>query len=179
MELATRLAARLHARVEWYPGSESALMAALEDRVLDLVIGGLDDKAPWTEQAALTRPYLGIRTVVAAPAGVTVPGDLAGVEVAVRGGTADVAALTAAGARIRAVPEITGGERVPVAVDEWQLGALGLTESEHELGAHQHVWAVPPGENAWLSEVEHFLLALSHDEVVALLVAADRAGGAA
>lgn len=179
VELANRLAARLHARVEWYPGSESELMAALKDRVLDVVIGGLDDAAPWTELAALTRPYVGMRSVVAAPAGVTVPDDLSGVEVAVRGGTADVAALTAAGATVRAVAEVTGDERIPVAADEWQLGELGLTASKHELDARNHVWAVPPGENAWQSEVERFLLDLSHDEVTALLVAADRAEAAA
>jgi ABC-type amino acid transport substrate-binding protein len=67
VELVQRLAEQLGAQVQWYPGSESTLMAALKDRVLDLVVGGLDAKAPWTQQAALTTPYVTMRTMVAAP----------------------------------------------------------------------------------------------------------------
>ena len=50
-ELVRKLAGRLGATVQWYPGSESALMAALKDRVLDVVVGGLDAAAPWTAAA--------------------------------------------------------------------------------------------------------------------------------
>jgi polar amino acid transport system substrate-binding protein len=42
VQLVQRLAERLGTRVEWHPGSESDLMSALKDRVLDLVVGGLD-----------------------------------------------------------------------------------------------------------------------------------------
>ncbi len=173
--LVTRLAERLGARVEWYPGSESELMAAVKDRVLDLVVGGLTADAPWTKEASLTKPYVTMRTLVAAPAGVRVPGDLTGQRVAVTGGTAEVAALTSEGADVVAVPEVTGDEGLPVVVGEWRLTELGLTASRHELGAADHVWALPPGENGWQAEVERFLLGLSHAEVVRLLVAAERA----
>lgn len=83
VHLVERLAARLGARVEWHPGSESTLMAALKDRVLDLIVGGLDAKAPWTKQASLTKSFVTMRTVVAVPAGVAAPTNLAGVRVAV------------------------------------------------------------------------------------------------
>ncbi|WP_250036699.1 substrate-binding periplasmic protein [Paractinoplanes maris] len=172
--LVTRLADRLGARVEWHPGSESELMAAVKGRVLDLVVGGLAADAPWTEEASLTRPYVTMRTLVAAPAGVRVPDDLTGQRVAVPGGTADVAALVGEGATVVAVDEVTGREQLPVVVGEWRLTELGLTPSKHELGATDHVWALPPGENAWQSEVEHFLLKLSHDDVVRVLVDAER-----
>lgn len=172
--LVQRLAERLHARVEWYPGSESSLMAAAHDRVLDLVVGGLDDRAPWTEEASLTRPYITVHTVLAAPPGVSVPDDVEGTRVAVQAGTADVAVLTAKGARVVAVREVTGKEGVPAAVGEWRTGALGLTDSGHDLASADHVWALPPGENAWQGEVEDFLLGLSHDEVAGLLAEADR-----
>ena len=69
VRLVEQLAGRLHARIEWYPGSESSLMAALHGRVLDLVVGGLDAAAPWLKEAALTRPYVTLRTVIGAPEG--------------------------------------------------------------------------------------------------------------
>ncbi|MEV0731223.1 transporter substrate-binding domain-containing protein [Polymorphospora sp. NPDC050346] len=174
--LVRRLAGRLGARVEWYPGSESTLMAAVKDRVLDLVIGGLDAKAPWTESASFTRPYVTTRTVVAARPGVEVPDDLDDVRVAVPAGTAEVAALAGEGAVVVPVPEVTGAETIPVVVGEWRVAALGLDESGHDLGGQDHVWAVPPGENGWQVEVERFLLGLSHAEVTRLLVEAERPG---
>lgn len=175
VDLVTRLAQELGARVEWYPGSESELMAAVKDRVLDLAVGGLAADAPWTAEASLTKPYVTMRTLVAAPAGVPVPDDLTGQRVTVPGGTADVAALAGEGASVVAVDEVTGEEDTPVVVGEWRLAELGLTPSEHELGSTDHVWALPPGENAWQAEVENFLLGLSHDDVVRLLGDAERA----
>jgi polar amino acid transport system substrate-binding protein len=175
VRLVERLAGRLGARVEWHAGSESTLMAALKDRVLDLVVGGLDSKAPWIEEASLTKPFVTVRTVVAVPDGVPAPRDLEGVRVAVAAGTAEVSALIRKGAVPAAVPAVTGTEGMPVAVGEWQVAALGLRLTKHELAGHDHVWAVPPGENAWQVEVERFLLALSHDEVVGLLAEAERA----
>ncbi|MEV4712560.1 transporter substrate-binding domain-containing protein [Micromonospora sp. NPDC049374] len=174
-ELVRRLARRLDARVEWFPGSESELMAALHGRVLDLVVGGLDAKAPWTTQAALTRSYVTMRTVVAVPTGVSAPGELSGVRVAVRGGTAEVAALRGEDALPVPVTEVSGREGLPVVVGQWRLAELGLRETGHELAVHDHVWAVPPGENGWQVEVERFLLALSHPEVEQLLADAERA----
>ncbi|MDG4833393.1 transporter substrate-binding domain-containing protein [Solwaraspora sp. WMMD1047] len=172
--LVQRLADRLDARVEWYPGSESTLMAALKDRVLALVIGGLTEQAPWTEAASFTRPYVTMRTVVAAAPGVPVPADLDGIPVTVEAGTAQVAAVAAAGAVVTPVETVTGQEGTPAVVDEWQLTRLDLLPSDHELDQQKHVWAVPPGENGWQVAVERFLLDLSHDEVTRLLVEADR-----
>ena len=171
VQLVQRLARQLGARVEWHPGSESTVMAALKDRVLDLVIGGLESDAPWTEQAALTRQYVTVRTLVAAPPGVTVPDSLDGVRVAVPAGTAEVAAVAAEKAVGVPVPEVTGEEDIPVLVDEWEVDALGLQASRHEIAEHDHVWAVPPGENGWQVEVEHFLLDLEQADVKRLLAA--------
>ncbi|HEU5109748.1 MAG TPA: transporter substrate-binding domain-containing protein [Micromonosporaceae bacterium] len=167
--LVERLADGLGARVEWVRGGESELMEALRERVLDLVVGGLDAEAPWTREASLTRPYVRMRTVVAVPDGVPVPADLDGVPVAVEAGTAAEAALADEGARPVPVPEVTGRERTPVVVPEWQVRPLGLRPTGTDLARHDHVWAVPLGENGWQVEVERFLLDLSHDEVARLL----------
>ncbi|MFI9815156.1 transporter substrate-binding domain-containing protein [Saccharothrix variisporea] len=168
-DLVTRLADELDARVEWHPGAESALMAALEGRQLDLVVGGLTDDLPWTEHAALSRPYATTRVVVAATDGVELPPDLDGRRVAARGGTAEAAALADEGAEVVPVGDPAEVRDLPVAVEHWRMDALGLRAAEHVLLERRHVWALPLGENGWLVEVERFLLELPDGEVDRLL----------
>lgn len=45
------------ARVAWRTGGEEQLVTQLQHGHLDVVIGGLSDKTPWSDQAGLTRPY--------------------------------------------------------------------------------------------------------------------------
>ncbi|TLM87018.1 transporter substrate-binding domain-containing protein [Pseudarthrobacter sp. NamE5] len=56
-ELVRGFAEQLGADVEWVAGTEQVLAEELKHGGLDLVIGGLDDKTPWTTHAGLTRPY--------------------------------------------------------------------------------------------------------------------------
>ncbi len=56
-DLARGFAASLDAGVEWTEGGEEYLMEALKQGDLDLVIGGLTESTPWTDKAAVTRPY--------------------------------------------------------------------------------------------------------------------------
>ena len=56
--LISEFADRFEARVEWTPGSEAALLKALDRGELDIVIGGFLDDTPWTDLGAVTRPYL-------------------------------------------------------------------------------------------------------------------------
>jgi polar amino acid transport system substrate-binding protein len=172
--LVERLAERLDATVEWYPGAESELMAALKHRVLDMVIGGLTDSAPWVKEASLTRPYVTIRTLVAARAGVPVPEDLAGTRVVARAGTEDIALLMARDAVPVAVPEPAQADGLPAVLDEWEVGPAGLAASRHTLAEHKHVLAVPLGENGFQTTVERFLLGLTRAEVLDLLEDAAR-----
>ena len=55
--LVREFAATLPAEIEWTVGGEEMLILALEDGDLDLVIGGLTADTPWTEHAAITKPY--------------------------------------------------------------------------------------------------------------------------
>lgn len=50
-------AARIDAAIEWSPGPESALSAAMEAGELDVVIGGFTDDSPFASTIAFTRPY--------------------------------------------------------------------------------------------------------------------------
>jgi ABC-type amino acid transport substrate-binding protein len=55
--LVRNFAATLPAEIEWTVGGEERLILALEHGDLDLVIGGLTADTPWTEHAAITKPY--------------------------------------------------------------------------------------------------------------------------
>jgi polar amino acid transport system substrate-binding protein len=55
--LVRALAAELQANIQWVTGGENALMPALHERELDLVVGGLDNQTPWAKQVGVTRPY--------------------------------------------------------------------------------------------------------------------------
>lgn len=57
-EFVRRFASSLDADVSWTgDAGEEALVSALEDGELDLVIGGLTDRSPWSAQVALTAVY--------------------------------------------------------------------------------------------------------------------------
>lgn len=45
------------ARIAWRTGGEEQLVTQLEHGRLDVVIGGLTDKTPWSDRVGLTRPY--------------------------------------------------------------------------------------------------------------------------
>jgi len=55
--LVREFAGTLQTQVEWVVGGEQPLIAALERGELQLVIGGFTSETPWTEQAAITKPY--------------------------------------------------------------------------------------------------------------------------
>jgi polar amino acid transport system substrate-binding protein len=174
VELVERFAGELGARVEWVDGSEADLIAALEVRELDLVVGGLTADTPWQTKAAITRSYATTRVVVAVPASQPVPEDIAGLRVAVETGS-DAAGILedktdAIPVRVPDVTQVTGSA---VAIDEWLLADLDLRDTGVHLSKAKHVMATPMGENAFLVRLERFLIA-HQDEVPSLLDAAVR-----
>jgi polar amino acid transport system substrate-binding protein len=160
-DLVRRFARRLGAEVEWVPGSEAELMGALHGRQLDIVIAGLTRRSPWQTEVTLTRPYLNTQWVIAAPDEETakeLSEDLEGHEVAVEANS-DLAAKLSEDTDATVVPvddltEIDG----PVAVESYLLDDLGLVRTDAELDEHEHAMAVAMGENAFLVELEQFLL---------------------
>lgn len=58
VDLVEGFADSLHSDIRWQLGGEEALIGQLERGDLDLVIGGLTDRSPWTEQAAITTPFI-------------------------------------------------------------------------------------------------------------------------
>jgi polar amino acid transport system substrate-binding protein len=174
VELVERFAAELGAMVEWVDGSEADLIAALEVRELDLVVGGLTADTPWQAKAAITRSYATTRVVVAVPASQPLPDDIAGLRVAVEAGT-DAAGILedkTDAVPVR-VPDVTQVKGSAVAIDEWLLDDLDLADTGVHLSKAKHVMATPLGENAFLVRLERFLIG-HQAEVPALL---DAEGG--
>ena len=157
--LIERLAGSLGARVEWIEGSESELVAALEERQLDLVIAGLTTESPWEKHAALTRPYVKTKLVVGLPPGTEARDDLSGLRVVAEdGGAAAGLVESRTEANVTRVDDIARARGRPAAVEEWLLDDLDLEPSGVELEEQRHIMATSPGENAWLLELERFLL---------------------
>lgn len=161
VELVKRFARRLGARIEWVPGSESELMGALHGRQLDVVIAGLTRRSPWQAEVALTRPYLNTQWVIAAPDEQTareLSEDLEGHEVAVEANSELAAKLYEdTDATVKLVDDLTVIDG-PAAVPDYLLDDLDLVRTDAELDEHEHAMAVAMGENAFLVELERFLL---------------------
>jgi ABC-type amino acid transport substrate-binding protein len=58
VELTKELAQRTSSETEWTARAESELVKRLRVGQLDLVIGGLTDDSPWSNEIAFSRPYL-------------------------------------------------------------------------------------------------------------------------
>jgi len=159
--LVRELARELNARPVWVVATEEELLASLEKRELDLVIGGLTADVPWKSKVALTKPFYTDTVVVALPPrsepGAT-RGEIEGMQVAVRQGdpvAAEVRKKKATPVMVRDLRDAPG----PVAAPSWQLGALGVADAGVELRQVPHVLAAPTGENGWLVRIERLLRA--------------------
>jgi polar amino acid transport system substrate-binding protein len=165
--LVRQLAAELDARVEWVPGGETALLAALEQHRLDLVVGGLSAADPRGVKLGFSRPYYTDTVMLGVAAGTAAPARLDGVRVGVERSRAGAAALAAKGAvpvPVDDLPRFAG----PVAAPAWRIARAGRAAAEPVLGEERRVFAAPPGENGWLVRVERFLHA-HRDSVPVLL----------
>lgn len=65
VRLVEGFAEAVDAEIEWHDGGEEALMERLHAGELDVVVGGLTERSPWSSHAGLTRPYV----VVTSPSG--------------------------------------------------------------------------------------------------------------
>lgn len=157
--LVRRFARSIGADVEWFEGTEAELAAALGGYQLDLVIGGLTRDFPYTDDAALTRPYIDTEVEIGLPPGSELPDALGGVEVFVRRGSEAAALLReeeddAVPVPFDSLAEVDG----PALLESYEITALGYERSDHILRDREHAMAVPAGENALLVELERFLL---------------------
>lgn len=95
-------------------------MEALERFELNLVIGGLTEKTPWSRQVGLTKPYFEERVPVGVPASMQPPEEFEGLQVAAKRGEDAAAYLKKKGATPLPADDlsmVTG----PAAATDWKL----------------------------------------------------------
>lgn len=166
--LVRRLAQDIGTHVEWVHGQQGDLLEALRQRDLDLVIGGLRGKSPWSTQVGFTRPYYTDTVVVGGAPSAAPPASIAHAQIAVLPGDAAASAIRAKhGTPV--VVRALASSNLPVAAPTWRLAQLGRRPNvDLVLMQTPHVLAAPPGENAWLVRIEQILIA-EQDSVPGLL----------
>jgi polar amino acid transport system substrate-binding protein len=159
VELIERFAEQLEAEIEWFEGTESDLVEAMRGFQLDVLIAGLTRASLFRKHVALTRPYLDTEIQFAVPPGEELPDDLDGIEIWVEKGSEAAALLQqeevdATPLHYRTLNEIDG----PVLLETYEIDAIGYERTDRIQRDDEHAMAVPMGENAFLLELERFLL---------------------
>jgi polar amino acid transport system substrate-binding protein len=157
VRLVERFAEQIDAEIEWVEGSEEEIFSALKVRELDLVIAGLTAETPWSSEASITHPYLTTAALVAVPDDTDEPEDIAELEVGVEANTEIAGLLRKTDAQVVEVDDIEDYDG-PVAIDNFLTDDLDVVDTGVRLGESDHVFAVPMGENDWMTAVERFLL---------------------
>jgi polar amino acid transport system substrate-binding protein len=158
-ELVRQFAAQLEAEIEWVEGNESELVTALEGFQIDLLIGGLTRGSPFGKEVALTRPYVDTEIEFGVPPGEELPEDLNGVRIWVEEASEAAALLQEEEEETVAVGvEEVAGIEGPTLLETYYIDALGYERTDHIMRDDEHCMAVPAGENAFLVELEKFLL---------------------
>jgi polar amino acid transport system substrate-binding protein len=158
-ELVRRFAEGIDAEIEWVEGTEADLAAAMGGFQLDLLIGGLTREFPYPKDVALTRPYVDTEIQMAVPPGEELPDELGGVEVYVERSSEPAALLReeeddAIPVFFDSLDEVDG----IALLDTYDIDAIGFERTDYILRDDEHAMAVPLGENAFLVELEKFLL---------------------
>ncbi len=156
LNLVNGFAAHLDTEVQWTRGSESHLLRILQEGELHLVVGGITQNNPWSKHLGMSMPYYTEQVVVCSTTASPVPDDLEGVAVTVRRGSWHIADLKQQGAH--PVPRETLSEhRGLVAGDMNDIDDIGCTSPMRRLTKHNHVIAIPRGENGLLRSLEEYL----------------------
>ncbi|MGH2957816.1 MAG: substrate-binding periplasmic protein [Solirubrobacterales bacterium] len=157
--LVRQFAEGIDAEIEWVEGSEAELMEAMRGFQLDVIIGGLTRSSPYRKHVALTRPYVDTEIEFAVPPGEELPDDLDEVEIWVERNSEAAALLQqeegeANPIYFESLEEVDG----PALLDTYDADAIGYEGTDRIQRDEEHAMATPMGENAFLVELEHFLL---------------------
>jgi polar amino acid transport system substrate-binding protein len=152
-------AEQIDAEVEWVEGSQPELMDAMRGFQLDLIVGGLTRSSPYAKEVALTRPYVDTEIEFGVPPGEELPDDLDEVEIWVEQSSEAASLLQQEEGEAKPIyyeslNEIDG----PALLDDYEIQAIGYERTDRIQRDDEHAFAAPMGENAFLVELEHFLL---------------------
>jgi polar amino acid transport system substrate-binding protein len=157
-EIVRRFAKTVDARVQWVQGDSEELLGALESGQIDVLIAGLTRKSELRRKLALTRPYVDTELLLAHPPGQSMPEESHDVRVAVEADSEAAGLLdhkTDYGLLER---ESLEGVKGPALVWDYWLDDLDLESTGEDLVDEEHCMAVRLGENAFMVELERFLL---------------------
>jgi polar amino acid transport system substrate-binding protein len=157
--LIREFAEQLDAEIEWVEGSEAELMEAMRGFQLDVIVGGLTRNSPYSKEVALTRPYVDTEIQFGVPPGEELPDDLDEVEIWVEQSSEAAALLQQEEGEANPIyfdslSEVEG----PALLDDYEIEAIGYERTDRIQRDDEHAMAVPMGENAFLVELERFLL---------------------
>jgi ABC-type amino acid transport substrate-binding protein len=168
VELIKGFAEHLGVEVEWVEGSESQLVDLLAGTEIDVMLAGLERQSPLQKEVGFTRPYANVEIVIGVPPDEETP-EVEGLDVVVEENSAAAAVVEKeTDADPIRVPSLTAADGRPVAVEDYLLDELGYRKTGHSLEESEHCLAVPRGENAWLTEIEKWLL--DHEELASDLL---------
>jgi polar amino acid transport system substrate-binding protein len=158
-ELVRRFAETIDAEIEWVEGTEADLAAAMGGFQLDLMIGGLTREFPYVRDVAMTAPYVDTEIELGLPPGEELPDELGGVEVYVERSSEAAALLReeeddAVPVFFDSLDEVDG----LALLDTYDIDAIDYERTDYILRDDEHAMAVPLGENAFMVELERFLL---------------------
>jgi polar amino acid transport system substrate-binding protein len=157
-EIVRRFARTLNARIRWVRGDSEELVEALANGQLDIVIAGLDRKSEHQRKVALTRPYVDTELLLAQPRGAEMPEESHDVRVAVEADSQAAGLLDHKTDYGLLELESMAGVRGPALVWDYWLDDLPLESTGEDLIDEEHCMAVRFGENAFLVELERYLL---------------------
>lgn len=153
-DLVRAFADALGARVEWVEAPAQALVEALEEREIDLAVGGFTADQPWGGRIGATRPYVKVGLALGVAGDRPEPERWRDVPVTVH---PDRLGDAAAVRRVHAEPVLGDPAAASVAAAyEPELVALGFRIARR-LHLEEHVMLLVPGENALALELDRFL----------------------
>ncbi|HEX8745389.1 MAG TPA: transporter substrate-binding domain-containing protein [Thermoleophilaceae bacterium] len=157
-EILRGFADRVHAKVQWVRGDSEELVEALESGQLDVVIAGITRTSEYRRKVGLTRPYVDTELLLAHPRGQDMPEEKHSVRVAVEADSQAAGLLdhkTDYGLlEVDSLKNVKG----PALVWDYWLDDLDLESTGEDLIDEEHCIAVRFGENAFLVELERYLL---------------------
>ena len=157
-EIVRGFAESIDAEIEWVQGDSEELVEALETGQLDVVIAGLTRKSEFRRKVALTRPYVDTELLLAHSRGQSMPEESHDVRVAVEADSLAAGLLDHKTDYGLLELNSLEGVRGPALVWDYWLDDLPLESTGEDLIDEEHCMAVRLGENAFMVELEEYLL---------------------
>jgi polar amino acid transport system substrate-binding protein len=157
-EIIRRFAETIDAEVQWVQGDSEELVEALESGQLDVVIAGITRTSEYRRKVGLTRPYVDTELLLSHPPGQKMPDESHDVRVAVEADSQAAGLLDHKTDFDALERDSLAGVRGPALVWDYWLDDLDLESTGEDLIDEEHTIAVRFGENAFMVELERFLL---------------------